>query len=106
MTDCFDIKAKAPFPAGALSNFALHAFTFDGVHCASMEGFLQSLKIEDVREQERVCYLAGPIAQSVDASTIGASRVAAHLVLAPRRSGCCLEKSKVPVSFGVGGNAW
>ena len=49
MTDSFDIKAKAPFPAGALSNFALHSFTIDGVHCASMEGFLQSLKIQDVR---------------------------------------------------------
>ena len=65
MTDSFDIKAKAPFPAGALSNFALHSFTFDGVHCASMEGFLQSLKIQDVREQERVCCLVGPDAQSV-----------------------------------------
>ena len=65
MTDTLDIKAKAPFPAGALSNFALHAFTFDGVACASMEGFLQSLKIEDVSEQTRVCGLAGPVAQSV-----------------------------------------
>ena len=55
MTDTLDIKAKAPFPAGALSNFAMHAFTFDGVACASMEGFLQSLKIEDVSEQTRVC---------------------------------------------------
>jgi hypothetical protein len=30
-----------------------------------MEGFLQSLKIEDMREQERVCCLAGPIAQNM-----------------------------------------
>ena len=65
MTDSFDIKAKAPFPAGTLSNFAPHSFTFDGVHCASMEGFLQSLKIQDVREQERVCSLVGPVTQSV-----------------------------------------
>jgi len=65
MTGTLDIKAKAPYPAGALSNFAPHAFRFDGILCASMEGFLQSLKIEDRAEQERVCGLVGPMAQSV-----------------------------------------
>ena len=35
MTDSLDIKAKAPFPAGALSNFAPHPFTIDGIDCAS-----------------------------------------------------------------------
>jgi predicted NAD-dependent protein-ADP-ribosyltransferase YbiA (DUF1768 family) len=65
MTEIFDIKAKAPWPAGALSNFAAHAFTFDGVTCGSMEGLLQSFKIADVDEQERVCGLEGPVAQSV-----------------------------------------
>lgn len=65
MTEPLDIKAKAPWPAGALSNFAPHAFTFDGVRCASMEGLLQSLKIADTVEQERVCGLDGPVAQSV-----------------------------------------
>ena len=44
MTNSIDIKAKAPFPAGALSNFAPHAFTFDGIACASMEGLLQSAR--------------------------------------------------------------
>ncbi len=63
MTNSIDIKAKAPFPAGALSNFAAHAFTFDGVACASMEGFLQGLKVEDVTEQERFCGLSGGEAQ-------------------------------------------
>jgi hypothetical protein len=60
-----DIKAKAPYPAGLLSNFAPHVFAIDDVRCASMEGFLQSLKIEDLTEQARVCGLPGPIAQSV-----------------------------------------
>jgi len=59
-----DIKAKAPFPAGALSNFAPHAFVIDGVACKSMEGFLQSLRIEDVAEQQRVCGLVGGEAQA------------------------------------------
>jgi predicted NAD-dependent protein-ADP-ribosyltransferase YbiA (DUF1768 family) len=65
MTDTLDIRAKAPYPAGVLSNFASHAFTMDGIACASMEGFLQSLKIEDMSEQEHVCSLAGPVAQSI-----------------------------------------
>jgi len=59
-----DIKAKAPFPAGALSNFAPHGFVIDGIACKSMEGFLQSLKIEDVAEQQRVCGLVGGEAQT------------------------------------------
>jgi predicted NAD-dependent protein-ADP-ribosyltransferase YbiA (DUF1768 family) len=63
MANSIDIKAKAPFPAGALSNFAPHAFTFDGIACASMEGLLQSFKIEDAAEQVRVCGLAGGEAQ-------------------------------------------
>jgi predicted NAD-dependent protein-ADP-ribosyltransferase YbiA (DUF1768 family) len=64
MAETLDIKAKAPFPGGALSNFALHTFKFDGVLCASMEGLLQGLKIEDMAEQERVCGLSGPGARS------------------------------------------
>jgi predicted NAD-dependent protein-ADP-ribosyltransferase YbiA (DUF1768 family) len=65
LTDSIDIKAKAPFPAGALSNFGPHKFTIDGVACGSMEGFLQSLKIEDNDEQQRVCRLVGAAAQKV-----------------------------------------
>ena len=64
MTNSIDIKAKASFPAGALSNFAPHAFTFESVACASMEGLLQSFKIEDPGEQARVCGLAGGEAQA------------------------------------------
>jgi predicted NAD-dependent protein-ADP-ribosyltransferase YbiA (DUF1768 family) len=62
--DLIDIKAKAPFPAGALSNFTPHAFTLDGVACASMEGLLQSLKVADIAEQARVCALVGAEAQT------------------------------------------
>lgn len=65
MTEPLDIKAKAAWPAGALSNFAPHSFTFEGVACASMEGLLQSFKISDEAEQVRVCALAGAVAQSV-----------------------------------------
>jgi hypothetical protein len=30
-----------------------------------MEGFLQSLKIQDISEQRRECGLPGPVAQSI-----------------------------------------
>lgn len=39
----------------ALSNLTMHSFVLDGVMCASMEGFLQSLKYEDEEEQRMVC---------------------------------------------------
>ncbi len=48
-----------------MSNFAPHPFVLDGIACACMEGFLQSLKVEDVSEQRRICGLPGPFAQSV-----------------------------------------
>mgnify|MGYP000669273966 CR=1 FL=1 len=54
-----DIHSKGPYPADALSNFYPHSFIIDGVKCASMEGFLQSLKFGDVDEQVRVCALSG-----------------------------------------------
>ncbi|MGE0808878.1 MAG: hypothetical protein AB7L76_25315 [Burkholderiaceae bacterium] len=54
-----DIRADAPYPSGALSNFAPHAFTLDGVACASMEGFLQGLKLSDAAAQRQVCGLVG-----------------------------------------------
>lgn len=54
-----EIRSKLDFPAGALTNFAPHAFEIDGVKCASMEGFLQSLLTSDVKLQEEICQLVG-----------------------------------------------
>ena len=53
MTELLDIKAKDKGIGGALSNFAPHAFTVDGVQCASMEGFLQSLKTPSIKNSKR-----------------------------------------------------
>ena len=52
MTNSIDIKAKAPFPVGALSNFA------------PQEGLLQAFKVADPAEQVRLCGLVGSEAQS------------------------------------------
>lgn len=54
-----NIKSSYPYPADALSNFAAHSFIIDGVQCASMEGFLQSLKTNDPVRQRKVCALIG-----------------------------------------------
>lgn len=54
-----DIWSKSPYPANVLSNLHPNAFEIDGVKCASMEGFLQSLKYEDVEVQKEICSLSG-----------------------------------------------
>ena len=53
-----DIGSKG-FPAGTLSNFSPHPFILDGVECASMEGFLQSLKFDKIPVQNEICKLVG-----------------------------------------------
>ena len=58
-----DIGSGTGFPTANLSNFAPHAFTIDGVECASMEGFLQSLKFSNPEMQKEVCKLVGRAAK-------------------------------------------
>ena len=64
MTDTIDIYSKGEYPADVLSNFYANAFEFDGVACASMEGFLQSLKFRSVKKQKAVCALFGKEAKN------------------------------------------
>jgi len=54
-----DISSGNGYPSSALSNFAPHPFVIDGIECASMEGFLQSLKFENPEMQVEVCKLVG-----------------------------------------------
>ena len=54
-----DIKSGCGYPGSALSNFAPHPFVIDGIECASMEGFLQSLKFKEPSMQIEVCKLVG-----------------------------------------------
>ena len=54
-----DISSGSAYPANALSNFAPHPFVVDGVECASMEGFLQSLKFKTEEMQREICKLVG-----------------------------------------------
>ena len=70
MSEIIDIKSKRPGAAGELSNFTAHRFIFDGVECASMEGFLQSLKYICPVKQRKVCLLSG-----MEAKEAGAGKV-------------------------------
>lgn len=54
-----DVWSTKPYPANVLSNLYPNAFEIDGVKCASMEGFLQSLKYSDPQLQEEICALSG-----------------------------------------------
>ena len=54
-----DIRFNKEYPSCMLSNLAAHEFIIDDVLCASMEGFLQSLKFENEEEQIKICKLSG-----------------------------------------------
>jgi predicted NAD-dependent protein-ADP-ribosyltransferase YbiA (DUF1768 family) len=54
-----DVGSKQGYPASALSNFSPHPFVIDGIECASMEGFLQSLKFSNTEMQKHICTLVG-----------------------------------------------
>ena len=69
--DFIDIHSKGKYStdddtkkiAIELSNFTAHAFTLDGVECASMEGFLQALKYVSPKKQREICKLTGKLAK-------------------------------------------
>jgi hypothetical protein len=63
MAGFIDVRAGAPYPGGALSNFVPYRFWVDAVLCHSMEGFLQGLKFEDPDVQTRVCAMVGMAAK-------------------------------------------
>lgn len=58
-----DIASGSRYPASSLSNFAPHEFEIDDIQCASMEGFLQSLKFQNPEMQKYVCSLVGKTAK-------------------------------------------
>ena len=63
-----DIWSTNPYPSNVLSNLYPNSFEIDGVFCASMEGFLQSLKMKDAEKQREVCALSGKSAKAQSTS--------------------------------------
>ena len=64
MADTIDIISSGNYPANVLSNFYPNEFEIDGVRCASMEGFLQSLKTKNRDKQKHICSLSGKEAKN------------------------------------------
>lgn len=58
-----DIGSGRGYPSNALSNFAPHAFVFDDVEVAGMEGLVQAFKFDKVHMQIEVCKNVGIVAK-------------------------------------------
>lgn len=54
-----DISYASNGISKALSNLCPYSFVIDSVRCASMESFLQSLKVKDIKLQIEICSLPG-----------------------------------------------
>lgn len=58
--EIIEIGGHTQSPLGLrLSNFHRRSFVFDGIVCASFEGFIQSLKCPDLKKQKEICFLSG-----------------------------------------------
>ncbi|USN14877.1 hypothetical protein DOMOVOI_04030 [Brevundimonas phage vB_BpoS-Domovoi] len=60
-----DIGSWKPWPSGALSNFPPHAFVFEDVECASMEGLVQAFKFNEPYKQVITCKAVGEAAKNM-----------------------------------------
>ena len=49
-TNTLDIRSNGLYPSIVLSNLCSNGFRLDGMVCGSMEGFLQSLKRQDINK--------------------------------------------------------
>lgn len=63
-----NICPQGRHPEDILSNLCHNDFCFDDVQCGSMEGFLQSLKYQDVELQRKICLMGGMEAQEYSTS--------------------------------------
>ena len=58
-TNTLDNRSNGAYPSGVLSNLCSNGFRFEGMVCGSMEGFLQSLKQQDLGKQRQICQMKG-----------------------------------------------
>ena len=69
LNKAIDIHSRGKYPSNVLSNFWGNSFSYDGVLCKSMEGFLQALKHPDVEKQRQVCQCKGKKAKNMGTET-------------------------------------
>lgn len=60
-----DVKYSKQYPCNVLSNLYPNAFELDGIKCASMEGFLQSLTHTDPIERSFIVTQYGTMAKKM-----------------------------------------
>lgn len=64
-----DIRSNGLYPSNVLSNLCSNGFRFDGMVCGSMEGFLQSLKRQDLDKQRQICSMKGGNARKMSVTS-------------------------------------
>ena len=68
-TNTLDIRSNGAYPSNVLSNLCSNSFRFDGMICGSMEGFLQSLKRQDINKQCQICSMKGGNARKMSVTS-------------------------------------
>lgn len=69
VTNTLDIRSNGLYPSNVLSNLCSNGFSFDGMVCGSMEGFLQSLKRKDPDKQRQICSMKGGNARKMSVTS-------------------------------------
>ena len=75
VTNTLDIRSNGLYPSNVLSNLCSNAFSFDGMVCGSMEGFLQSLKRKELDKQRQICSMKGGNAKELSITSWHADRI-------------------------------
>ena len=68
-TNTLDIRSNGAYPSNVLSNLCSNSFRFDGMICGSIEGFLQSLKRQDINKQRQICSMKGGNARKMSVTS-------------------------------------
>ena len=68
-TNTLDIRSNGLYPSNVLSNLCSNGFCFEGMICGSMEGFLQSLKRQDIDKQRQICSMKGGNARKMSVTS-------------------------------------
>lgn len=87
-----DIWSSGTYPSNVLSNLCSNSFCLDGVFCQSMEGFLQSLKYEDINRQRQICAMKGRKAKTKSTSSWQTDQVVWWMGKSIDRQGCMYQR--------------
>lgn len=78
-TNTLDIRSNGLYPSNVLSNMCSNRFIFNGVECGRMEGFLQSIKHEDIDKQRQICSMKGGNAKKTQRQILALLEGTSHI---------------------------